>query len=135
MYKLQIILTSLVATLSVLVALLAIKQIPELSFGGATPGLYSTVASSSETRVGSTSADTIFTTTDGCTSRVISTTGRAIMLSFGSTTPTAVVGHVQSASTTVAYDSEIYGCGQVRAYAYEAGAATPSSTIGLIEYR
>ena len=121
--------------MSVLVALLAIKQIPELSFGGATPGLYSTVSSSSETRIGSTSAETIFHTTFDCTARVISTTGRAIMLSFGSTTPTAVVGHVQAASTTVAYDSEIYGCGQVRAYAYEVSATVPSSTVGLIEFR
>ena len=135
MYKLQIILTSLVATLSVLVALLAIKQIPELSFGGATPGLYSTVSSSPETRIGSTSAETIFNTTFDCTARVISTTGRAIMLSFGSTTPTAIVGNVQAASTTVAYDSEIYGCGQVRAYAYEVSATVPSSTVGLIEFR
>jgi len=135
MNKIQAILTAIIATLSVLVALLAVKQIPERVLGGATPGSYSTVSSSSAVQVGSTSVVTIFNATFNCTSRVIGTADGTIMLSFGSTTPTRAIGHPQLATTTVAYDSEIYGCGQVQAYGYEANPATPSTTISLIEFR
>lgn len=49
-----------------------------------------------------------------CAARVISTTGQPIMISFAalsSTTLSQVVGHQQPASTTVAYDGGLYGCG------------------------
>lgn len=57
-----------------------------------------------------------------CSSRIISTRGESgIMLSFStvsSTTLSGSVGFYQAASTTVAYDSGIYGCGYWTAYAY-----------------
>src|SRR3990167_9604830 len=110
------ILLSLLGILTAISLLLVAKeQIPGPSWGGATPGSWSSVGSSSQTSVGSSTANTIFSATNGCTSRVISTGPRAIMLSFGSTTPTGSDGHWQGASTTVAYDSEIFGFVRVRA--------------------
>lgn len=85
------------------------------------------------------SDDTIFTArTDGaCKSRVITTLGgSAIMINFGdpgtdrlgnisSTTVSGVIGHWQAASTTVAYDSGLFGCGRWSAYSY----ATQTITV------
>lgn len=80
--------------------------------------------------------DTIFSArTDGsCKARIVSTTGgSAIMLVFGdpangdlsSSTVSGTVGHWQAASTTVAYDSGLYGCGRWSAYSY----ATQTITV------
>lgn len=49
-----------------------------------------------------------------CAARIISTAGQPIMISFASlssTTLSQVVGFQQVASTTVAYDGGLYGCG------------------------
>lgn len=74
---------------------------------------------------------------NGCKSRVVSTWGgSAIMINFGdpaadrvnnisSTTVSGSIGHWQAASTTVAYDGAIYGCGRWSAYAY----ATQTLTV------
>lgn len=83
--------------------------------------------------------DTIFTSATDCKARIVTTTGSAIMLNFGepgadragnisSTTVSGSVGHWQSASTTVAYDSGLYGCGQWTAFSYA------SQTISLSEF-
>lgn len=83
------------------------------------------------------STDTIFTANDTCKSRVVSTLGgSAIMLNFGepsesvrnnvsSTTVSGIIGHWQAASTTVAYDGGLYGCGTWSIYSY----ATQTITI------
>ncbi len=91
--------------------------------------------------VGSTSPVTLFAVNSACTSRVISTVQSAIMLTFATSTdldqtvqPTATFGHVQAASTTVSYDSGIYGCGVVQAFGFEASSATPSTTISIAEF-
>ena len=68
-----------------------------------------------------------------CKSRVISTTDSAIMVSFddvtgfGSTTISGTAGHWQAGSTTVAYDSALYGCGLVSAFGYSSTTITVSS--------
>lgn len=81
--------------------------------------------------------DTIFAANDTCKARVVTTRGdSAIMLSFGdktngdfsSTTLSAGIGHLQAASTTVVYDSGLYGCGRWTAYAWV------SSTISVSEF-
>ncbi len=68
-----------------------------------------------------------------CTSRVISTRGEsAIMIAFSqlaSTTLSGAVGNLQAASTTVAYDSGVYGCGYWTFFAYA------TTTITVTEYR
>ena len=140
MTKLQAILMGLTAILASLVVLLAVKQLPEPVLSGAPPGLSSSLSTSSSVAVGTSSVVTLFapaanTTAQSCTARVISTVGQPIMLSFGSTTPTATEGHMQTASTTVAYDSEIYGCGYIRAFGYAQNVTTPSSTISIMEFQ
>jgi len=93
------------------------------------------IQSATTTTVG---PDTIVTIFDDqvsatCNSRVISTTDSAIMISFGdvsgfgSTTVSATAGHWQPASTTVAYDSALYGCGLYSAYGYSSTTLTVSS--------
>lgn len=88
------------------------------------------------------SNDTIFAASsdNSCKARVVSTTGlSAIMLNFGepgadragnisSTTVSGSVGHWQAASTTVVYDSGLYGCGQWSAFSYA------SQTITISEF-
>lgn len=69
-----------------------------------------------------TSASTIFATSS-CTGRVISTRESAIMLTFSDNqgqVPTGLYGHVQAASTTVAYDAGTYGCGAFKAFSFTA---------------
>lgn len=65
-----------------------------------------------------------------CASRVVSTLGgSAIMLSFDpDITPAAGVGHVQAASTTVAYPADTYGCGAVQAYGFASSTVTRTET-------
>ena len=95
--------------------------------GAAFPGSYAYISTSSTRTVGPASNGTlIFTANDSCHSRVISVY-KEVTLSFASTTfmPTATIGHIQSASTTVAYDSGIYGCGEVWAYSFS------STTVSL----
>lgn len=92
-------------------------------------GLPATVATTSIAAVSPT-ASTIFATST-CSARVVSTQGSAIMLTFSdyaNHTPTATFGHLQLASTTVAYDSGQYGCGRVKAYSFAAQTLTVSDT-------
>ena len=124
-------LVGLTAILASLVALLAVKQIPEVSLGAAQPGIFSASNTVAFISVGSTSAVTVFEANGGCLARVISTASSTLMLSFGSSTPTAVRGHWQAASTTATYDSSIFGCGQWQTVSY---APVASSTITVIEF-
>lgn len=83
--------------------------------------LPATVATSSPSAV-TTTARTIFATST-CATRVISTRESAITLTFSDNqgvTPTATYGHVQAASTTVAYDAAQYGCNAFKAYSFTA---------------
>jgi len=97
------------------------------AYGAAPSGLIATVASTSQSAVSAT-AITLFATST-CTSRTISTLGAPIMLTFSDITgqtPTASLGFVQGASTTVTYDAELYGCGRVRAYSFGSQSITIS---------
>lgn len=75
------------------------------------------------TAVGPDSVVTLFDdeTSPTCHSRVITTSSQGIRLSFGdtagfgSTTLSNTVGHYQAASTSVVYDSALYGCGLMSA--------------------
>lgn len=75
----------------------------------------------------------ISTTSDRCSSRVITVNSIAggatgIMMTFGehasSSIPSTSLGHWQLASSTVAYDGEIFGCGKVKAIAGGASKVT-----------
>ena len=94
-------------------------------------GLPGTVATSSQAAV-STTAISLFATSTACSSRIITTYASPVMLTFSDyagQTPTGVFGHLQPASTTVAYDSGIYGCGLVKGYSFT------SQTITVTEVR
>lgn len=99
----------------------------------AVPGLRAVLATSSMQVVGPQSINRLFATSTQCTSRVITTNGNAINISFdslSSTSPSATSGHYQAASTTVAYDAGIYGCGLWSAYGF-----TASTSATLSEFQ
>lgn len=82
--------------------------------------------------VGPDTTTTLFADAADCKARIITTNNGAIWLSFdddylASTTLAAGVGHYQAASTTVAYESGIYGCGRTTAFSVASGTVTTSS--------
>lgn len=94
------------------------------------------IQTATTTTVGTDTVVTLFAdqTSATCKSRVITTNNNGILLSFGdltgfgSTTLAVGAGHYQAASTTVAYDSALYGCGLVSALGLTAsGTVTISS--------
>ena len=90
-----------------------------VTLGSAPSGLPATVATTSQITVGTT-AITVFATST-CAARIVSTTNKPIMLTFtDAQTPTFALGVAQVASTTVAYDSGQYGCGEVKIYGFDA---------------
>ena len=93
-------------------------------------GLYATIATTSQMAV--TPTQSLVIATSSCQSRIISTTASPIMIGFTDAkgfVPTALVGFLQPASTTVAYDAGMYGCGAVRIYSFV------NSTITVAEGR
>ena len=101
------------------------------NLGATQPNQQSLIATSSTVSVGIQENKTIFTSKTRCASRTISTVAQPIMISFSSDiTPTGTVGHLQPASTTVAYEAGLYGCGAVTAYGQ-----TASTTITVSEFR
>ncbi len=108
------------AVVTILIALSLFSGV-NLASASAPSGLPATVATSSAQIVSSTVA-TIVATSTNCSARIITTTNKPIMLTFSDysgQSPSATFGHLQSASTTVAYDSGIYGCGRVKAYGFD----------------
>lgn len=116
--------------LAMLVSLFAVMQ-TRIASAQAPFGLPATVSTTSSMVIGPNIAyntvlkDYLGTTTNEtsflCSSRIISTTGSAIMLMFsssGSTTLSGSIGNYQAASTTMAYDGGLYGCGYWTFYAY-----------------
>ena len=98
-------------------------------FGSASSGLPSSIATSSNPTVGTTAVLLFATST--CASRVITTVASPVMLTFSDNqgkVPTAVYGHLQGASTTVVYDSGLYGCDAVRAYGFVSSAISVSES-------
>lgn len=116
--------------------LLALKKVPV--FGQATPGLASTISSSSAIHVGrldlegsASGGRLVFATSTPCTHRVISTKADPILIHFGVATPTPENGHLQAASTTVSYDSGLYGCGAMRIIS----AGSPTTIITVTQFQ
>lgn len=105
-----------------------------VAFGAAEPGTSATVATSSAQAVVAATAELLFATStaNSCLSRVVSTQGDAIKLTFSDyrgDVPSATIGHVQAASTTVAYDASTYGCNAVKVFSYG------SQTLQIAEMR
>jgi hypothetical protein len=102
----------------------------KFSQASAPSGLKSTVATSSNPTIGTT-AGILFATSTNCSSRIITTSAQPIMLTFSDNqgkVPTGSFGHLQGASTTVAYDSGIYGCNAVKVYAFASEVVTITET-------
>ena len=89
-----------------------------------TQGIVPQVATSSTIGVGPQQNMTLASRNAACSARVITTVASPVMLAFGIGTPTALVGHLQAASTTVSYDNAIYGCGAITAYAFASSTIT-----------
>lgn len=104
--------------IAALVCLMAIAFRP--AFASAPSGLPANLTSAASLTV-STTALQLAATSTTCSARIVSTGNSAVMLGFSAyagTTTTGSVGVWQGASTTVAYDSGLYGCGQLSAYSY-----------------
>lgn len=98
--------------------------------GGTPPGLPVTYASS--TQYALTDAPILVTsTTTDCAARIVTSSVGSISLAFNDNILAGNPGHQQAASTTVAYDSGIYGCGRMRVR----GNVTPAGTITITETR
>ena len=100
-------------------ALTAAFSVHNVALASAPSGLPATVATSSALSASSRTAQLLFATSTSCSARVITTTGVTMMLTFGDNQgkrPTGTYGHLQAASTTIAYDSGLYGCGAVYGY-------------------
>lgn len=114
----------------VIVGVFLYSTVNDSVLGSAPSGLPSTVATTSSPTVGTT-AVLVFATSTNCASRVISTRQDAIRILFSDyagQTPSDTIGHVQAASTTVAYDSGIYGCNAVKIYSYATQVITVTET-------
>src|SRR3990167_3254587 len=107
---------SFISVLVLLVlAVVGFWTVSEPAESSAPPGLQVNVATSSTFLIGNIAK--ILTATTTCSARIITTTGNAVMLSWyanalqGTSTP--IIGTIQAASTTVAYEAQTYGCGQM----------------------
>lgn len=111
---------------------------PKLASAANPAGYPAQVATTSILAVGPSNNMYAFGTTTresayNCSARVISTDYQPIRISFASVSSTTLstsVGIYQAASTTVAYDAAIYGCGYVTVRGLNA-----STTIQLVETR
>ena len=132
-------LSIIVSITAIIVSLTAIGIAVKKSgmLGQAVSGVQSTIGTSSTVLVGTSTPMTLTATSTGCAARIITTGAQAIRISFShhlsSTTLGNDIGHLQLGSTTVAYDSGLYGCDFVTARGvYEGGdivASESSSTV------
>lgn len=96
-------------------------------------GLFATVATSTKYTVSTATGGTVVFATSTCAARIITTVEKPIMITFTNAqgdTATAIHGHYQAASTTVAYDGAIFGCQAWKIYGHDA-----PSTLTLTETR
>ena len=124
--------------IKIIIAILAFLGISggAYSLGSAPSGLMSSYGSSSTLSIGN-NVGILFPQTFNCASRVITTQSAPILIQFtssalASTSLNAVQGTVQLASTTVTYDSGLYGCGVWTTMGF---GGAPTTTISLVEFR
>src|SRR3990167_395168 len=138
---LKIVGISLLAVALIVILSLVTSKTKDNLLKGAPPGLPARSASSSIVNVGVDIESLLFSgSSDGvarnCASRVISTRANPILINFHGTsnnTATTTIlssleGHFQGASTTVAYDGGLYGCGWWGARSVVAGTTTITIT-------
>lgn len=113
----------------ILSALIAISFGTLITHASSPPGLPATIATTSPMAV--TTTPSLVMATSSCSARIITTTASPIMIGFSDIQgflPSGTQGHLQAASSTVAYDSGQYGCGAVRVYSFVAGQITISES-------
>jgi len=122
-------------TLSIPILLLAFLAIacfayfsvlPGLALGSAPSGLPASVATSTTVTATAGVAKLLFATSTNCAARSIGAQV-AINITFSDINgqrPTNADGHPQAASTTVAYDGGLYGCGAVYVFPLVTGVIT-----------
>ena len=124
----------LLAAIVVIGVLFLFLRRPDDTSGAAFQGSGAVMATSSTVSIATSTNVTLFaTSTPSCTSRVVSTQGKPILITFDSKSAPDFAnqyGHVQGASTTIAYDSDLYGCGIMRAVSYDS-----TTTITVSEFR
>jgi hypothetical protein len=135
----------IIATVLVLAVVIAVASQRPAPAQGAAGQPQTRVQDVKKASVGPNYNTLLYGNTDGaksatttCIGRVISTTGKSIMLNFASTSGQATstgslsgsLGIWQGASTTVYYDSSLYGCDALAAYGQES-----TSTISAYEFR
>lgn len=105
----------IVAVALVVSMLLMVRQ--QQSMAGAPAGMAVTTATSSYVTIPSHTVVTLFASST-CVSRIIGHASSSFMLTFFDSVvnPSGITGHRHIGSTTVAYDSGIYGCGIWRVY-------------------
>lgn len=120
---------TLTKTLVSVVAIAAIAviavfgQVAFTAFGAAPSGLPATVGTSTTRHLVAATPTLVFPTSTNCAARVITTASSSVQISFSdvqSLVPSETAGHIQTGSSTVAYDSGIYGCNAVRIYSWTA---------------
>lgn len=85
----------------------------QVAVGSAPSGLSAFVASSTVRNLTTSPSLLMATSSSNCSARIITTASSTVFLTFSDryTQPVSSSnGHIQLASTTVAYDSGIYGC-------------------------
>ena len=94
------------------------------------PNMQPRAQTATTTATGPDTVKTLFSATDNCASRIITTRASDVLLSFKSDmTPSGSVGHEQLASTTVTYDAEQFGCGAVMVYGRASSTLTTTQFI------
>lgn len=125
-------LTGTIVVMAIVLCLSINKQVEAPKSGSAHPGLAASVATTSNPTVTTSPSLAVATTTGGnCSARIITTYAQPIMITFSDVqgkVPSGTFGHYQPASTTVAYDSGLYGCDAVRIYSFASQAITVSET-------
>lgn len=104
-------------------------SVPQEKFGSAMGGFAATVATTSVSAIAAGGINTLVATST-CSATII-TAQTAIMLTFSDyvgQSPTGLFGVLQAASTTIAYDSGLYGCGLIKAFSYAAQSLTVTRT-------
>ena len=127
-----IILTAIITVFVLIVGYLALQQMPKQALGSAPTGYLAANGSSSLVTLPSHSVLEIFATST-CVSRIIShaSTSLRYTLVDSATNPSGTNGNHHSASTSVSYDSGIYGCGLWRAF----NPSDTQVTLTITEFR
>lgn len=136
--RVSLLIAASAVTFAFLMAAASLFSLPKSASAANPAGYPAQVATTSLLAVGPSNNMYAFGTTTResayqCSARVISTDYNPIRISFASVSSTTLstsVGIYQPASTTVAYDAAIYGCGYVTVRGL-----TASTTIQLVETR